>query len=175
MKKNAYSRNQKLATIVLSTIPFVIYVLIFIYFVHIKQETFRAQKAEILISAGYSAGDVDNVVVWWQNGHYYVNGQHYCGNYLITTGIDNLIKTNESLRIFTLLMIMIGILLIILLRVMYHYITTLTKYKIDSDFLTEQAAIKKKRETLEIYNCCESSEVIGTDVNKSKEHNNSED
>lgn len=176
-------KNIRRNTLALFTLIFAIYVLIFIYFVHEKRETFKQNKAEILISAGYSVADVDSVVLWRQNGHYYVNGQHNCGNHQITTGIDNLIKTNESYNILEALMILVGILLIILLRVTYEHIAKYGQDEFASSFLLEQEAIQKARASLKIYDCVadkahnlssESSEEIESDEPNSEDSESDE-
>lgn len=144
----------------------VLYIFVFIYSICAQKSAFRQSKADILISAGYSP--TSNVIVWRENGHYYVNGQH-CTDHSITSAIDSLIKTNEDYKMIQVSIISFGLMFLLLFGTTYNHVVEmeesneslklqvlsqeneLNSIAENSMLFFEQEAIRKKRAEVEIY------------------------
>lgn len=144
----------------------VLYVFVFIYSIHAQRSAFKQSKAEILVSAGYSP--TSNVIVWRENGRYYVNGQ-YCTDHDITSAIDSLIQKNEDYEMLQVILISFGLLCLLLFGTMYNQVKEveecneslklqvltqeeeLNSITESSMLFFEQEAIRKKRATVDIY------------------------
>lgn len=144
----------------------VLYVLVFIYSIHAQRSAFKQSKAEILVSAGYSS--TSNVIVWRENGRYYVNGQ-YCTDHNITSAIDSLIQKNEDYEMLQVILISFGLLFILLFGMLYNQVKEVEEYneslklqvltqEEELNSITESSmlffeleAIRKKRATVDIY------------------------
>lgn len=144
----------------------VLYVFVFIYSIHAQRSAFKQSKAEILVSAGYSS--TSNVIVWRENGQYYVNGQ-YCTDHNITSAIDSLIQKNEDYEMLQVILISFGLLFLLLFGMMYNQVKEVEEYneslklqvltqEEELNSITESSmlffeleAIRKKRATVDIY------------------------
>lgn len=162
----------------------------FIYSVHAQRSAFRQSKAEILVSAGYSP--TSNVIVWRENGNYYVNGR-YCTDPKITSSIDSLIKTNEDYKMIQISIISFGLMILVLFGTLYNRMVEIEEYNESlklqvlsqedelnsmaehSMLFWEQEAIRKKRAEVEIYDyATDKAHPLDSEENSSEE-NKSED
>lgn len=168
----------------------VLYVFVFIYSIHAQRSAFKQSKAEILVSAGYSS--TSNVIVWRENGRYYVNGQ-YCTDHTITSAIDSLIQKNEDYEMLQVILISFGLLFLLLFGMMYNQVKEVEEYneslklqvltqEEELNSITESSmlffeleAIQKKRATVDIYDyATDRAHPLDSEENSSEE-NESED
>lgn len=168
----------------------VLYVFVFICSIHAQRSAFKQSKAEILVSAGYSS--TSNVIVWRENGRYYVNGQ-YCTDHNITSAIDSLIQKNEDYEMLQVILISFGLLFLLLFGMMYNQVKEVEEYneslklqvltqEEELNSITESSmlffeleAIRKKRATVDIYDyATDRAHPLDSEENSSEE-NKSED
>lgn len=155
----------------------------FMYSLHAQRSAFRQSKAEILISAGYDPHS--NVIVWRENGHYYVNGQRNTDPE-INSAIDSLIEQNEDYNMIHIYILVVGSLILMLFVTMYHRVVEIEEFnkslklqvlsqedKLNSmaehsTLFLEQEVIRRKRSEVEIYD-------YAKDKAYPLEHSNSEE